>query len=646
MPATRGQKPTKRSALKVVKGAVTRAASAARNAARPKSGAKKNTVEAKAQKAAKASKAPKTSKAPKAKVVAKAKSLVKGHAAKAHKRTAIYDKAAVKQIARDVERWAKEDLARITDKMPLRRSEFTTDSGVPIPDLITAWDRKNEAQELLGLPGQFPFTRGVQPTMYRGRLWTMRQFAGFGSPEDTNKRFKYLISQGMTGLSTAFDMPALMGYDADHPMSRGEVGKEGVAVSTLKDFELLFDGIPLDKVTTSMTINASAIVALCMYIAVAEKQGVHMSKLGGTIQNDMLKEFIAQKEWIVPPRPSVRIVIDMIEFCTREMPRWHPVSISGYHIREAGATAVQELAFTLADGIGYVEECVKRGMNVDDFAPRLSFFWDVHNDFFEEVAKFRAARRIWATVMRDRFGAKDPRSMQLRTHAQTAGVSLTAQQPYNNVVRTALQALAAVLGGTQSLHTNSLDETYALPTEEAVTIALRTQQLIAHESGVDRVVDPLAGSYFVEYLTDEMEKRALEYIRRIDEMGGIIRAVEEHYPQKEIGESAYRFQREVEQGDRLIVGVNAFKSESTTTIELLKIDEEVARQQVERVQKVRAERDEAAVQAALAKVEAAARGTDNLMPPVLEAVKAYATLGEVSDVFRKVWGQYREGGLF
>jgi methylmalonyl-CoA mutase N-terminal domain/subunit len=477
-------------------------------------------------------------------------------------------------------------------------------------------------------------------------VWTMRQFAGFGSPSDTNKRFKYLVGQGMTGLSTAFDMPALMGYDADHVMSRGEVGKEGVAVSSLKDFEILFDGIALDKVTTSMTINASAIVALCMYIAVGEKQGVPMAKLGGTIQNDMLKEFIAQKEWIVPPRPSVRIVVDMIEFCQQNMPRWHAVSISGYHIREAGATAAQELAFTLADGIGYVEECVKRGMNVDDFAPRLSFFWDVHNDFFEEIAKFRAARRIWAKTMRDRFGAKDPRSMQLRTHAQTAGVSLTAQQPYNNVVRTALQAMAAVLGGTQSLHTNSLDETYALPTEEAVTLALRTQQLIAHETGVDRVVDPLAGSYYVEHLTDEMEKLANDYIRRIDEMGGIIRAVEEQYPQKEIGESAYRWQREVEQGDRLIVGVNAFKSAQNQPIELLKIDEAVHQEQVDRIAQVKRERNQAAVDAALAKIEAACRGTDNLMPPVLEAVKAYATLGEVSDVFRKVWGQYREGGQF
>ncbi len=561
-------------------------------------------------------------------------------------KTRLYDATAVRKLAREVARWEASTLAPVTAKTPLRQPAFATDSGVAIPPVLTAADRRSEVQEQLGLPGEFPFTRGVQPTMYRGRLWTMRMFAGFGSPEDTNRRFKYLMAHGTTGLSTAFDMPALMGYDADHPMSRGEVGKEGVAVSSLRDFEVLFDGIPLDKVTTSMTINASAIAALCMYVAVGEQQGIPMAQLGGTIQNDMLKEYIAQKEWIVPPRPAVRIVVDMIEYCSQHMPRWHAVSISGYHIREAGATAVQELAFTLADGIGYVEECVKRGLAVDDFAPRLSFFWDVHNDFFEEVAKFRAARRIWARVMRERFGARDPRSLQLRTHAQTAGVSLTAQQPYNNVVRTALQALAAVLGGTQSLHTNSLDETYALPTEDAVTLALRTQQIIAHESGVDRVVDPLGGSYYVEYLTDEMERRAVDYIRRIDEMGGIIRAVEEGYPQKEIGESAYRFQREVEEGERLIVGVNVFQSEQQASVEILKIGDQVAESQIARLRQVKAERDARAVKRTLAKVEAAARGTENLMPPVLEAVKAYATLGEISDVFRKVWGQYREGGAF
>jgi methylmalonyl-CoA mutase N-terminal domain/subunit len=587
---------------------------------------------------------------PKAKSKAKATKKAPARAAKAKapakKVARSYDSKVLQAQATEVARWKRTSWGKSVEKMPERREAFATDSGIPIPELLTAVDRKNEDWREIGLPGEFPYTRGTQPTMYRSRLWTMRQFAGFGTPADTNKRFKYLIGQGMTGLSTAFDMPALMGYDADHPMSRGEVGKEGVAISTLKDFEILFDGIKLDKVTTSMTINAPAIVALCMYIAVAERQGVSMDKLGGTIQNDMLKEFIAQKEWIVGPRPAVRIVVDMIEFCAKHMPKWNPVSISGYHIREAGATAVQELAFTIADGIGYVDECLKRGLPIDEFAPRLSFFWDVHNDFFEEIAKFRAARRMWAKIMRDK-GAKDPRSMMLRTHAQTAGVSLTAQQPYNNVVRVSLQALAAVLGGTQSLHTNSLDETYALPTEDAVTIALRTQQLIAHESGVDRVVDPLAGSYYVEHLTDEMEKRAFEYIRRIDQMGGIIRAVEEGYPQKEIGESAYRFQREVEEGDRLIVGVNAFQSNTKTDIELLKVDEVVAHEQIARLQQVKKERDAKAVAAALAKVEAACRDEKlNLMPPVLEAVKAYATLGEISDVFRKVWGQYREGGVF
>ncbi len=579
---------------------------------------------------------------PKSSKVAKpSKAKVKAVVARAAKKPAsraagLYGEQALKSVAARAATWRSQTYAKSTEKMPERRASFFTDSGIPIPELLTPADRAQERFDDIGLPGEFPFTRGTQATMYRSRLWTMRQFAGFGTPADTNKRFKYLISQGMTGLSTAFDMPALMGYDADHPMSRGEVGKEGVAISTLKDFEILFDGIALDKVTTSMTINAPAIVALAMYIAVAEKQGVPMSALGGTIQNDMLKEFIAQKEWIVGPRPAVRIVTDMIEFSAKHLPRWNPVSISGYHIREAGATAVQELAFTIADGIGYVDECLKRGLPIDDFAPRLSFFWDVHNDFFEEVAKFRAARRMWAKIMRDK-GAKDPRSMMLRTHAQTAGVSLTAQQPYNNVVRVSLQALAAVLGGTQSLHTNSLDETYALPTEESVTIALRTQQLIGHESGVDRVVDPLAGSYYVEYLTDEMEKRAFDYIRRIDEMGGIIRAVEEGYPQKEIGESAYRFQ----------VGVNAFQSKGSAPIDLLKIDEAVAHEQIARLQEVKATRDSVAVEAALASVEAACRDEAiNLMPPVIDAVKAYATLGEISDVFRKVWGQYREGGIF
>jgi methylmalonyl-CoA mutase N-terminal domain/subunit len=549
--------------------------------------------------------------------------------------------------------WRKTELARAVQKSPLRRREFHTDSGIPIPDLLTPGDvvepsdaEVEKYQRDLGFPGQFPYTRGPQPSMYRGRLWTMRQFAGFGTPEDTNQRFKYLLEHGVTGLSTAFDMPALMGYDADHPMSRGEVGKEGVAVSTLKDFEVLFSGIPLDRVTTSMTINASAIFALCAYIAVAEKQGVSQDKLGGTIQNDVLKEYIAQKEWVVGPRPATRVVVDMIDYTAKHMPKWHPVSISGYHIREAGATAIQELAFTLADGFGYVEECVKRGMDVDDFAPRLSFFWDVHNDFFEEIAKFRAARRIYARVMRDRFGAKKAISMTLRTHAQTAGVALTAQQPYNNVVRVALQALAAVLGGTQSLHTNSLDETYALPTEDAVTIALRTQQILAHESGVDRVVDPLAGSYFVEYLTDETEKRAMEILAKIERYGGIIRAIEEGYPQREIAESAYQWQREVDSGERKIVGVNAFRKDRDEPIPTLKIDDELVDKQVERLDSVKRSRSQRDVQEKLRAVEDACRGDKNLMYPVLDAVKAYCTLGEVCDVFRKVWGAYREKGTF
>ena len=551
------------------------------------------------------------------------------------------------------EEWRRTDLARAAQKSAMRQAGFQTDSGIPIPDLLTPADTGDPSdadvekyQRDLGFPGQFPYTRGPQPSMYRGRLWTMRQFAGFGTPEDTNKRFKYLLEHGMTGLSTAFDMPALMGYDADHPMSRGEVGREGVAVSTLKDFEVLFSGIPLDRVTTSMTINASAIFALCAYVAVAEKQGVSQEKLGGTIQNDVLKEYIAQKEWVVGPRPATRVVVDMIEYTAKHMPRWHPVSISGYHIREAGATAIQELAFTLADGFGYVEECVKRGMDVDDFAARLSFFWDVHNDFFEEIAKFRAARRIYARVMRERFGAKKPISMTLRTHAQTAGVSLTAQQPYNNVVRTTLQALAAVLGGTQSLHTNSLDETYALPTEEAVTIAMRTQQIIAHESGVDRAVDPLAGSYYVEYLTDETEKRALEILAKIDSLGGIIRAIEEGYPQREIADSAYQWQREVDSGERKIVGVNAFRTDRDEPIPTLKIDDDLVHTQVERLNAVRRSRSQRDVQEKLRAIENACRGEKNLMHPVLDAVKAYCTLGEVCDVFRKVWGAYREKGMF
>ena len=561
----------------------------------------------------------------------------------------LIDKDALERIIAEKETWTREELSRALERFGERKERFVTDSGLPIPDVPGPWNLAEapDYSEHIGFPGRFPFTRGVHPTMYRGKLWTMRQFAGFGSPEDTNRRFKYLLSQGMTGLSTAFDMPALMGYDADHPMSRGEVGKEGVSVSSLEDMEILFEGIPLDQVTTSMTINATAIIALAMYVAVAEKQGIPPEKLGGTIQADILKEFIAQKEWICPPKPSMRILTDMMEWATEHMPRWNMISISGYHIREAGATAVQELAFTIADGIGYVQALLDRGLDVDTFAPRLSFFWDVHNDFFEEVAKFRAARRMWAKIMRDRFGAKNPRSWLLRTHAQTAGVSLTAQQPLNNVARVALQAFAAVCGGTQSLHTNSLDETYALPTEEAVRVALRTQQIIAHETGADRVVDPLGGSYYVEYLTDEMEKAAFEYLRKIDEMGGIVAAVEAGYPQKEIAESAYQYQREVERGERIIVGVNAFTDgNAEDNIEILHIDDEVARRQVERLGALKARRDQGAVRRHLDAIRQACRDGSNLFPPILAAVKDYVTLGEISDVFREAFGVHRETAAF
>ncbi|HEX7079377.1 MAG TPA: methylmalonyl-CoA mutase family protein [Candidatus Eisenbacteria bacterium] len=523
---------------------------------------------------------------------------------------------------------------------------FETLSGIPIAPLYTERDLPPDLDARAGKPGEFPYTRGLHAEMYRTRLWTMRQFAGFGTAEHTNQRFHYLLSQGMTGLSTAFDMPTLMGYDADHPMALGEVGREGVAISTLEDMEILFRGIPLDQVTTSMTINAPAIVLLAMYVAVAEKRGIGTEKLGGTIQADMLKEFIAQKEWICPPKPSVKICVDMIEWCAERMPKWNSISISGYHIREAGATAAQELAFTLADGIGYVEECVKRGMDVDVFAPRLSFFWDVHNDFFEEIAKFRAARKIWATVMRDRFHAKNPRSWQLRTHAQTAGVSLTAQQPLNNVARVAIQALAAVLGGTQSLHTNSMDETLALPTEEAATVALRTQQIIAYETGVVGTPDPLGGSYFVEALTAKIEDEAMRYIRRIDEMGGIVQAVERGYPQKEIAASAYHFQQQVERGERVIVGVNRFDADEEIPIPVLKIDPEIERRQVERVKAVRARRPSEPHALAMGALRDACMSQRNLVPYVLDAVRAEATLGEISDVFREAYGVYREPAVF
>ncbi len=479
--------------------------------------------------------------------------------------------------------------------------------------------------------------------MYRGKPWTMRMFAGFGTPEDTNKRFHFLLEQGQTGLSTAFDMPTLMGYDPDHPRSLGEVGREGVSVASLDDMERLFAGIPLEQVTTSMTINAPASVLLALYVAVGEEQGVPPAKLRGTLQNDMLKEFIAQKEWICPVRPSMRIIRDMLGYCTREMPLWNTISISGYHIREAGATGVQELAFTLADGIGYVQLGIDAGLDVDEFAPRLSYFFDVHNDFFEEIAKFRAARRMWAKIMKERFGAKNPRSWLLRTHAQTAGVSLMAQQPMNNIVRTTMQALAAVLGGTQSLHTNSFDETYALPTEDAATIALRTQQVIAEESGIAAVADPFGGSYFMESLTDRVEEEAWRYIEKIDRLGGIVRAVEEGYPQREIAQSAYDFQRKVDTGERGIVGVNKYVVEEGDPIPTLKIDMEGEQSQIEKIRAVRARRDPGKAQRALDEVRAAAKDdTTNLMPPILAAVKAYVTLGEVSQVFRDVFGEHRD----
>ncbi len=528
-----------------------------------------------------------------------------------------------------------------------RPARFESLSGIPIEPLYTPAHLEGTSYaERLGAPGEYPFTRGVYPTMYRGRLWTMRMFAGFGRPEDTNARFKYLLAQGQTGLSTAFDMPALMGYDADHPRARGEVGKEGVSISTLDDFARLFADIPLGEVTTSMTINCTASVALAMYLALADTQGVAWDRVGGTMQNDMLKEFIAQKEWICPPEPAVRIVTDMIEFTSKHVPRFNPVSISGYHIREAGSTAVQELAFTLADGLAYVEAALARGLDVDSFAPRLSFFFDIHNDFFEEIAKLRAARRMWARFLKVRYGARKPESMRLRTHTQTAGVSATAQQPLNNVARVAIQALAAVLGGAQSLHTNSYDETWALPTEEAVTVALRTQQIIAEETGVALTIDPLGGSYYLETLTDEMEARALEYIRRIDAMGGMIRAIDAGYPQKEIADAAYRYQLMDDRGEKVVVGVNRYAMTEERPIHYLKIDEAVELEQIEKVGRFKASRDMRKVERRLAQLADACTNGQNVMPVLIDAVRDYASLGEVSDVYRRVFGLYREPIIF
>ena len=557
------------------------------------------------------------------------------------------DAEGLAQLRRQVADWRRGPVAKAQARVPQRQPRLTTWSGLTVPDLVTPADGPVDYSGALGLPGQYPFTRGVQPTMYRSRLWTMRMFAGFGTPEQTNERFKFLVSQGQTGLSTAFDFPTLMGYDSDSPRALGEVGMCGVAVDTLADMEVLFDGIPLDQVTTSMTINGPAVVLLAFYIALADKRGIDRRKIGGTVQNDCLKEFIAQHAWLVPPRPAMRVVTDMVAFCTHEVPRWNTISISGYHIREAGSTAAQELAFTLADGLAYVKSATERGLDVDTFAPRLSFFFDVHNDFFEEIAKFRAARRMWARFMKQRFNAQNPRSMMLRTHAQTAGVSLTAQQPYNNVARVALQGMAAVLGGTQSLHTNSMDETYALPTEQAVTVALRTQQIIAHETGVANTIDPLGGSYYVEWLTDKLEAEALDYIQRIDTMGGMVTAVEKGYPQREIANSAYQFQRALDAGERVMVGVNAFQmEEGTTDIPMLKVDASVQDHQRARLARVKAERNAEQVTTTLAAVRAAAAGDDNLMPAIIAAAHAYCSEQEICDVLRDVMGTHSDNGEF
>jgi methylmalonyl-CoA mutase, N-terminal domain len=541
-----------------------------------------------------------------------------------------------------LEAWEQNTLKPALQKSPERQKEFTTVSSYPVRRLYTGADLQQwDPARDLSFPGEPPYTRGIHATMYRGRLWTMRQFAGFGTADDTNQRFRYLLAQGQTGLSTAFDLPTLMGYDSDHALSEGEVGKCGVAISSLADMEVLFHQIPLADVTTSMTINSPAAVIWAMYLAVAEKQGADWKKLSGTLQNDILKEYIAQKEYIYPPEPSMRLVIDTFEFGVKHTPKFNPISISGYHIREAGSTAIQELAFTLRDGMEYVEWGMRRGLNVDEFVPQLSFFFNAHNDFFEEIAKYRAARRIWHKAMTERYKAKNPRSWALRFHSQTAGCSLTAQQPMNNVVRTAIQALAAVLGGTQSLHTNSLDEAWALPTEFAATIALRTQQIIAHETGVTNTVDPLGGSYFVETLTNEMEQAAWDYIRRIDAMGGMVAAIEKSYPQREIAEASYRYQMAVDKKDKIIVGVNEFVTQEKP-LDILQIDETVEHRQRARLQKLRADRSSAEVDRRLNALRKAAEGSDNLMPFIYDAVKAYATLGEICEAMRTVFGAYEE----
>ena len=540
----------------------------------------------------------------------------------------------------DAERWYRERYA----STPERDALFTTVSGEPVEPLYTADDLPEPEQ--IGFPGEYPFTRGPYPSMYRGRLWTMRQFAGFGTAEETNERFRYLLEHGQTGLSTAFDMPSLMGHDSDHRLSLGEVGREGVAVDTLDDMETLFQGIALGDVSTSMTINAPAAVMLAFYVVAGEHQGTPPERLAGTIQTDILKEYIAQKEWCFPVDPAMRLVTDMVEFCTRRMPRWHPISISGYHIREAGSTAQQELAFTLKDGFTYVEQAIARGLDVDDFAPRLSFFFNAHIDFFEEIAKYRAARRIWAREMREKYGAREESSMLMRFHSQTAGVSLTAQQPLVNVVRTTTEALSAVLGGTQSLHTNSYDEAHALPTEEAVRVALRTQQVIAHETGVTNTVDPLGGSYFVEALTDRMEEAAYDYFAKIDELGGMVEAIKQNYPQREIADASFRYQQEVDEGRRIVVGVNRYADRDEEPIEILRIDPALERKQLDRLQSVRARRRGEDVEAVLGRLKEAAAGDANLMEPIVECARAHASEGEIVSALQEVFGTYTETPVF
>jgi methylmalonyl-CoA mutase N-terminal domain/subunit len=559
----------------------------------------------------------------------------------------LFSVEAVGAVEKEETRWRRDVLDPVLKKKPFWKKDFTTVSGMDVNPMATPLSVAEQDFHEIGLPGEFPYTRGIHPTGYRGRLWTMRQFAGFGTAARTNERFKYLLSQGQTGLSVAFHLPTLYGYDSDHHYSAGEVGKCGAAIDSLADMEALFQGINLEDVTVSMTINSTAPIALAMYLAVAEKQGADWKKIGGTLQNDILKEYIAQKEYIFPPRPSMRLITDTVSFCAENVPKYNTISISGYHIREAGSTALQELAFTLRDGMEYVEYAVKAGMDVDEFAPRLSFFFNSHNDLFEEVAKFRAARRVWAKVMRDRYGAKDPRSLMLRFHTQTAGCSLTAQQPYNNIVRVTIQALAAVMGGTNSLHTNSLDETLALPTESSARIALRTQQIIAHESGVINTVDPLGGSYFIEELTDKMEKGCFEYIEKIDQFGGMVEAIEAGFPQREIWDASYQFQRAVDSGEKVVVGVNAFRMEKEDRHEILYIDESVTEEQMLLLNKVRTERDATKVEEALQALRTAAADPNvNTMPPMIEAVKAYATVGEISDALRDVFGTYQEPALF